>query len=233
MTATPLWTCPDCGRSFANTNQWHACQSTSVDEHLVTKTELAASIYRAVVEALERAGEFRIHAQKTRIAFITRMTFGGVSLARKWVDLSFILPEPLDDSRVRGLELHGPTSWGHTIRLYQPEDVDDHVEEWLGDALVRGNQEALDPSAEVDPLTARQLDLFSTGFRAKVEGEEIRLPRHVAEALALVDLVTARVGGVEYQAQLFHHDDGSHIVVDPITGLGDGDQTDVFLKVGE
>jgi hypothetical protein len=40
------------------------------------------SIYEAVVEALERCGEFRIHAQKTRIAFISRMSFAGVSVAR-------------------------------------------------------------------------------------------------------------------------------------------------------
>lgn len=33
-------------------------------------------------------GEFRVHPQKTRIAFITTMTFAGVKLARRWVDVS-------------------------------------------------------------------------------------------------------------------------------------------------
>ena len=92
----PMWTCSRCGRSFANLNQSHSCLELSTAEHLAGKSNRALSIYQAVVETLERCGEFRIHAQKTRIAFISRMTFAGVSLAERWVDLSLITPTVID-----------------------------------------------------------------------------------------------------------------------------------------
>ena len=232
----PLWTCPTCGRSFANKNQAHACQTTSVDEYLSGKSELAVSIYEGVVGLLERAGNFRIHPQKTRISFISRMTFGGLTLAKRWADLSFILPEPLDDRRVRKLELYGPTSWGHTVRLSSLSDIDEDVEMWLTSALMRGNQETLDPDAEVAPLVGRQLDVFWTGFRGRIggEGDEsiIRLPRHIAEALELVDTVSAKVAGVETRVELERTEDGATLLpVSAELGLGEGDETDVFIKV--
>ena len=226
-----MWTCPECGRSFANRNQAHACQSTTVEEYLAGRTALAVSIYRVVVETLRHAGEFRIHPQKSRIAFISRMTFASVSLAREWADLSLILPDPLDDSRIRKLELYGPTSWGHSIRLTSPEDVDEDVREWLAESLRRGNQETLDPSHEVVPLSAAQLEIFWTGFRARVENARIRLPGYIADALALIDHVDAQVGGHREEVALVHSADSVFIEVSPETGLGEGDRVDVFLRV--
>lgn len=181
--------------------------------------------------ALERAGEFRFHPQKTRIAFISRMTFGGVALARDWADLGLILPEPLDTPRNRKLELYGPSSWGHSIRLHQPAEVDEQVHTWLADALRRGDQETLDSSREVTPLTGRQLDLFRTGFRTRVENDRVELPAHVADALALVDDVVAQVGGHKSETMLRRSGGVAYIQLDPMTGLGENDQTDVFLRV--
>jgi hypothetical protein len=230
-----MWTCPDCGRSFANANQWHSCVDLSVADHLATKTKAATTIFWAVVEALEACGEFRVHAQKTRIAFISRMTFGGVALARKWIDLSVILPAPVDDGRVRRLELYGPTSWGHTIRLHQPAEVDDDVRNWLCQGLMRGDQKTLDPAAEVSPLSGRLLQVFWTGARVVVRdlnGESVvRVPGYVADALALVDDVLARVAGVRYETGLVREGGTTYVAVDPSTGLGGGDETDLFLEV--
>jgi hypothetical protein len=99
------------------------------------------------------------------------------------------------------LFLHGPTSWGHFVRLSHPSDVDDQIRASLCEALRRGDQETLDPDAGVVPITGRSLELFRTAFRARVEveGEELmaKVPGHVAEALGLVDQVVARANGVE------------------------------------
>ncbi len=230
-----MWTCPNCGRSFANKNQWHACQTTTVEDVLDRKSDLAISIYHAVEAALERSGDFRVHAQKTRIAFISRMTFAGVSLARRWADLFFILPEPLDNDRIRRLELYGPTSWGHTIRLESPADVDADVEVWLARSLKRGDQVTLDPSADVRALGTQQLEVFWTGFSAAVELFEddlvVPLPGYVADALALVDEVSLRIGGVKQNATLIRDGSRSLVALDPSLGLGQGDVTDVFIEV--
>lgn len=142
-----MWTCERCGRSFANRNQSHACQTIGIAEHLAEKTELAVSIYEEVTRVLRRHGEFREHPQKGGIGFISRMTFGGVALRSRWVDLYFMLPRPLDHERVFKLDLYGPSSWAHTIRLRSPDDVDAEVRGWLAESLRRGDQETLDPKA--------------------------------------------------------------------------------------
>jgi len=230
-----MWTCSRCGRSFANRNQSHSCLELSTAQHLAGRNDLAISIYEAVVEALESCGEFRIHAQKTRIAFITRMTFAGVSLAERWVDLSLISPTVIDDPRIRKLFLYGPTSWGHSVRLNRPDDVDEQVKVWLCLALKRGDQETLDPNAEVPPVTGRSLELFRTAFRATVEegdgGLMVRAPDHVGEALGLVDHVLARVRGVEYPTVLVRDAGATWVPVDPGLGLGAGDVIDLYLRV--
>ncbi|MGZ5384772.1 MAG: hypothetical protein ACXWH0_12390, partial [Acidimicrobiia bacterium] len=90
-----LWTCPACGRRFANVNQWHSCGNPQLDDLLDRHTDHVVGIYQAVGLALAEAGNFRIHSQKTRIAFISRMSFASVKLARRWVDLAFIMPNPI------------------------------------------------------------------------------------------------------------------------------------------
>lgn len=228
------WTCPRCERTFANTNQAHACQRTTLAEHLVDKTDFSVAILDRVIEALEAAGEFRIHAQKTRVAFISRMTFAGCVMAKRWVDLSFVLPEPLDSERMRRLELYGPTSWGHVVRLHDPDAVDSEVRNWLEAALLRGDQETLDPRFTVAPLNGRQLEVFWTGFRGEVTdsgaGLGVELPGHVAAALELVADVAARIGGVTSIVALEREQSLVRIPLGA-EGLVEGDHIDVFLTI--
>lgn len=230
-----MWTCPDCGRSFANTNQWHSCLELTLEEHLLAKTPESRALFEAVVGALSECGEFRIHPQKTRVGFISTVAFGGVRLARKWVDLSLILPRPLDDARVRKLELYGPTSWVHTFRLYTLDDLDESMKGWLCEALERGDRKNLDPAAEVQPIRGRMLDVFWTGLRVVVQEEGdglvVELPGYVASALALVDSVDLKLGGIEYSDDLLRLGGGTLVPVDPTTGLGIGDEADLFITV--
>jgi hypothetical protein len=230
----PLWACPRCGRSFAIRNQSHACLSLSADDHLAYKTPLARAIYGGVVTALERCGEFRVHAQKTRIAFISRMSFAGVRATKSWIDLSFIMPDPIDDRRIRKLVLYGPTSWGHTVRITDPAQIDARIEAWLCEAWRRGNQETLDPTARVEPLSPSLLGVFETAFNARIAEERggvvARVPTHVAQALAAVDTVQVRVRGVTKREPLHHGRDGSWVGV-RAAGLAEGDRVDVYLRV--
>ena len=229
----PMWTCPRCGRSYAIRNQTHACLDMSPDDYLADKVPLARSVYESVHAALEACGEFRVHPQKTRIAFISRMSFAGISATKSRVDLSVILPAPIDDGRIRKLFLYGPTSWGHTLRITDPHEVDSQVGGWLCEAWRRGNQETLDPAASVTPLMGRALDLLQTAFSGTARSRDgllvVDLPRHVAQALALVDEFPARARGVRFQAKLIPGHESVTMTIDPDTGLAAEDSTDFYL----
>ena len=221
-----MWTCDRCGRQFANVNQAHACQTTTDIDHLAGKTVHAVRIYRAVYEALQEAGIFRVHAQKTRIAFSSKMTFASVRMAKRWVNLGFILPDPLDSPRVRRLEAFGPSTWRHTIRLSQASEVDSQVERWLAESLLRGDQETLDPDHEVRPLNDRQLAVFSASFRGRIRGGRMLVPGHLADALAATDEIILRVQGVESVAELDRSGATTSVKVD----AEEGTRLDVTIK---
>ncbi len=230
-----MWTCPACRRRFANTNQWHACTDLSVDEHLAGRSELAVSLYRAVEQAVADCGTFRVHAQQTRIAFIETMTFGGVKLARGWVDVSFITPQPIDDPRIRRLEVYGPTSFGSTIRLSALDELDADVRHWLCDAYGRGTQETLDPGAEVEPLVGHALAVAVVPLASRVTADgHLHIPAWAAACLSEAPSLDARLEGDHHTAHLVDTGDGQAIGLDgdvlAALGLGEGDRVDVVLR---
>ena len=232
-----LWTCPACGRQYANANQWHSCGNPELDDVLSRHTDHAVGIYQAIESALAEAGDFRIHPQKTRIAFISRMSFASVTLARRWVDMAFILPSYVDDPRIRRIELYGPTSFGHHLRLGGVTEVDGDVHAWLAEALRRGDQETLDPSARVDPVVGRSLEILMVPLRTRVcrhaDGLALALPRYAAEAFEAHPRVNARIARSHQSGRIeptpagdllvFDHDELSRL------GLGENEKTDAFL----
>lgn len=227
---TEQWTCPDCGRSFANANQSHACVTLTLNDVLLDATPLAVELYRAVESALRDCGDYRIHPQKTRIAFITTMSFAGVRLANRWIDLDFITASPIDDERIRRVVLYGPTSFGNTVRISAQEDIDDALRGWLGLAYRRGLQETLDPKAEVEPVAGGTLDRLRVPVVATAveEGEDLvlRIPRYATEAFAAHPAVNIRVRGSSMRGAVEH----GHVSADlKSLGLVAGDSVDVTL----
>lgn len=233
------WVCPDCARQFANRSQWHSCGNRELDDVPAGSTEDFMAIYLAVGATLADHGEFRVHPQKTRIAFISRMTFASVKLARRWADLSFILPYPVDHARIRRIDLYGPTSFAHEIRLDSAADVDASVGRWLAEALRRGDQETLDAGAHVDPVVGRPLELLRVPLAARVVettdgGLSLRVPRYAAEAFDAHPLVFVRVAGAHHIAQIEATDAGGVLSFDSDVlrqlGLAPGDHIDAVLS---
>lgn len=205
-------------------------------EHLLADHEPAVvELYREFQATVERCGTFRIHPQKTRIAFITTMTFAGATLARRWLDVSFILPEAWDDERVRKIELFGPTSFGHTVRITKSGDFDAALADRMCDSWRRGNQETLNPHATVPTVIGHARSVLEIPLATTVGAHHadlsLRLPRYAVEALGDESHVVGRVPGNEPAAALVS--EGSLVFETDLLrqlGLGVGDTTDVFIK---
>jgi Domain of unknown function (DUF5655) len=150
----PLWTCPDCGRSFANRNQTHACGVQSLDVHLKGKSDAVVATYERLIEAAKRNGPLEVIPEKTRIALATRMSFAALQPKRNWVDGHVVLTRRLESPRFRKIETMGRHSHVHHFRLSAPEQVDDEVAQWLAEAYEKGLQGG--PATAVAPLETRQ-----------------------------------------------------------------------------
>jgi hypothetical protein len=140
-----MWTCPRCGRSFANRNQQHACGPLDLERHLAGRDPEVLAIFERLVELAERNGPVTVLPEKTRIAFQVRMSFAAFALRRRWVDGHVVLARRLEHPRFRRVETFSPRNHLHQFRLERLEEVDEEVDAWLAEAYRVGEQRHLAP----------------------------------------------------------------------------------------
>jgi hypothetical protein len=140
-----MWTCPRCGRSFANRNQSHACAplDAGLERHLEGKDPEVVAIFRRLVELAERNGPVTVLPEKIRIAFQVRMSFAAFELRRRWVDGHVVLARRLEHPRFRRVETFSPHNHLHQFRLERLDEADEEVAAWLAEAYRVGEQRHL------------------------------------------------------------------------------------------
>jgi Domain of unknown function (DUF5655) len=143
MPTGPLWTCPRCGRGFANRNQTHTCGLGTLDAHLTGCDPEVVAIFWRLVELAERSGPVTVLPEKTRVAFQVRMSFAAVTPRRRWVDGHVVLARRLEHPRFRRVESFSPRNHVHHFRLARLDEVDDEVAAWLAEAYQVGEQRHL------------------------------------------------------------------------------------------
>ena len=139
-----MWTCPDCGRAFANRNQTHTCAPlTGLAFHLDGKPPEIASIVGLAIAAARECGEVTVLPEKTRIALAARMSFAALMPRRRWVDGHVVLARRLEDPRFTRIETFSPRNHLHAFRLLSVDDVDARFREWMREAYEVGVQHHL------------------------------------------------------------------------------------------
>ncbi|HEX8261829.1 MAG TPA: DUF5655 domain-containing protein [Allosphingosinicella sp.] len=138
----PLWTCPACGRAFANANQSHACGRHALDGHFAGKPPLVRDIYDAFLAMLEEMGPVTVLPEKTRIAFQARISFAQLTVRRRWVLGHFVLARRLEDPLFSKVETISPRNHVHHFRLERVEQVDG-LRGFAREAYAVGRQEHL------------------------------------------------------------------------------------------
>jgi hypothetical protein len=151
MAERPLWTCPRCGRAFANRNQTHACGRFELAPHLAGRDPAVVATFRRLVELAERNGPVTVVPEKTRIALQTRMSFAAFSLRRHWLDGHVVLARRLPHPRFRRIESISPRNHVHHFRLAAPGEADEEVAAWLAEAYLVGLQEHLRTEPSTPP----------------------------------------------------------------------------------
>jgi hypothetical protein len=138
----PLWSCPSCGRGFANRNQPHACGTWTLDRHFDGKPPEVRQIFERFLAMLEAAGPVRVLPEKTRIAFQVRMSFAQLTVRRRWVLGHFVLARRAEDPVFHKVETFSPRNHVHHFRLDDAAEVE-RLELYAGEAYAVGCQEHL------------------------------------------------------------------------------------------
>jgi hypothetical protein len=138
-----LWTCPACGRGFANRNQTHACATYTLDQHLAGADPAVVALFERFRELVERCGPVVVIPEKTRIAFQVRMSFAVAMLRRRWLDGHVVLARRLDHPRVHRIETFSPRNHVHHFRIRSLDELDDDMAALLAEGYRVGEQRHL------------------------------------------------------------------------------------------
>jgi len=128
----PLWTCPKCGVRLVTRNLAHSCGYATLDDWRRKMGPRAHRLYDRLELLVSRCGEYHVSPAKTRIAFLGRVRFAGVTaLSEEGMTCSFALPRPLRSRRFAKVEEVVPGWWVHRLRITEPDELDEEVQSWL------------------------------------------------------------------------------------------------------
>jgi hypothetical protein len=140
----PLWKCPACRRTFANTRQTHSCGTVrSLAEHFAGKPPAVRALFDRVLEVVSACGPVQILPEKTRIAFHVRMSFMVLVVQRSALRGHFVFGRLRRHSRFTKIATYSPRNHVHEFRIAAPSDVDDTFRSWVAEAYEVGRQRHL------------------------------------------------------------------------------------------
>jgi Domain of unknown function (DUF5655) len=142
---TLLWTCPRCGLKLVTRNLWHSCGQATLDDWKGKMGPRAAKLYERFEQLIARCGSYHVSPAKTRIAFLGRVRFAGITrLSEEGMTCVFAMPHALRSRRFTRVAEVVPGWWGHQLRVSDPRELDAEVQAWLRRSYrVMGMQERL------------------------------------------------------------------------------------------
>jgi len=139
-----MWSCPTCGRAFANRNQAHSCRPLrTLDDHFVGTSPEVRMTFDRVLAEVAALGPVSVLAEQTRIALHLRMSFAAFMPRKSWLGGHLVLARRVESRRITRVDAYSARNVVHSFRLSGPDSVDDQFVRWLGEAYRVGAQEHL------------------------------------------------------------------------------------------
>ena len=92
-----MWDCPNCGRSFRNTNQDHSCLITDLESHFVNKQQQVIDTFVNIKNEVIKLEGVRINSVKNAILFQAKSNFLAVKPKKTHLDIEFVLDERIEE----------------------------------------------------------------------------------------------------------------------------------------
>jgi predicted RNA-binding Zn-ribbon protein involved in translation (DUF1610 family) len=122
----PLWKCPKCGLKFIGRNMAHSCLRATLGDWQRRMGPKARRLYDRFETLVARCGEYYVSPAKTRITFMGRIRFAGITrIDEDGMTCNFALARPVDVTEVV------PGWWVHRLKITDPAELDAQVERWI------------------------------------------------------------------------------------------------------
>jgi hypothetical protein len=136
-----LWSCPACGRPFANRNQTHSCGHFTVADFLHGHGAEARALFDRFAELALGCGRVLTAPARSRVGFQARMIFASVNrLKADQLDAHVVLARRLEHPRFERIESFSVHNHVHHFRIRSLSELDGEVQAWLEEAYQVGEQ---------------------------------------------------------------------------------------------
>lgn len=111
---------------------WHSCGKHSVEQFMDGKSEVAWAYWNKLQEMVGKCGPFSVVANKTRLGFMVRVRFAGMSaVSDRGMTIGFWLKQHIESPRFTRVEHLERSDWIYSLRIESMEELDDEVQGWL------------------------------------------------------------------------------------------------------
>jgi hypothetical protein len=113
-------------------NLSHSCGRRTLDDWRQAMGPRARLLYDRFERLIGNCGDYSISPAKTRIAFLARVRFAGITkISEAGMTWSFAMPRPLRSPRFLRVKEVVPGWWVHELRAADPSDLDGEAQAWL------------------------------------------------------------------------------------------------------
>jgi len=139
----PLWRCPKCGKWFVTRNIYHSCARYPLAHHFRGKPR-ARELFEHFRATLEEIGPVRLVSNKTRVGFMVRVRFAGVTAIRKdSLRCGMWLTRRVPSKRWVRVERVAPRAFIYHFEMRSPRDLTAEIRRFLREAYDVGCQRHL------------------------------------------------------------------------------------------
>ncbi len=103
-------------------------------DHLKNKEQILTDMYEKLIAELQKFGLLKIEPHKTSIHLGNRFGFAGVYTRKDYINLEVHLNYKLASKRVAKVEQASANRFHHTIKLFNPKEIDKELLVWLKQA---------------------------------------------------------------------------------------------------
>jgi len=129
------WVCPECGREFGNRNQGHLCApGVPLDEVFEGRPPVQRELYEAMLEHLDQFGGVHADAVRVGVFWKTDRKLAEIRPMARALSVELGLPREIRSPRVTRVQRASSEKYWHTIRVTEPEQIDDELLGWLTEA---------------------------------------------------------------------------------------------------
>jgi hypothetical protein len=125
------WKCPLCKKEYARKNQYHMCETSSLDSLLKGLDPQFQKAYRAYHAYVKKFKGVRFSTSKKAVTFSTDKAFTFAHPKTVGVDICFFLAETVNDLLIFRTQRYSQKKVAHFVRLERPQDLTRQVKQWI------------------------------------------------------------------------------------------------------